>query len=50
MYAIPISSTPERSFPMLKRKAMVRISIEKAQGLMLSIRAETTTSGSSHVP
>src|SRR3989344_9537039 len=50
MYAPPILRMPERSFPMLKRKAMVRSRIEKAQGLMLSISAETITSGKSHFP
>ena len=35
---------------MLKRKAIVRRSTEKAQGLMLSISAETLTSGNNHLP
>ena len=35
---------------MLNRKAIVRSKIENAQGLILSMIADTPTSGSSHVP
>lgn len=35
---------------MLKRKAMDKRRMEKAQGLILSIKAETPTSGKSHWP
>ena len=35
---------------MLNKNAIVSSKIEKAQGLMLSIIAETPTRGSSHVP
>ena len=35
---------------MLKRKAMIKSRMEKAQGLMLSISAETITSGRSNFP
>src|SRR3972149_3967361 len=50
MKALPTSSTLDRNLPMLKRNAIVRIRIENAQGLMLSMSAAATTSGRSHLP
>src|SRR3989338_10348499 len=50
MYEPPIRRIPERICPRVKRKAMVRSNIEKAQGLIESIKAAIPTKGSIHFP